>query len=289
VLKAELDLMDSCPTSYGACYRNGVLDNSLLYRFLQRRHEKAKSRRAGRRKRDSTRAAEVAYLIESGMLDRPEVVRRVRSVKRKPMIVTLWNDEDMLYTPKMSLWYMLYIRNPKVDDTRFQALFRVRFRLPFASFQGLLEKMMPLPQFQRWQRKDATQQESAPLALLLLGVLRILGRSWTFCDIHESTGIGKENIRQFFHVFIKWGGGALYDQYVKYPTTTAEAATQLSDYARAGFHGAVGSTDATHVSCDRIPVAVINQHRGYKLATPARTYNFPSASTSGFCFLMTSL
>jgi hypothetical protein len=177
VQTTELDLMDSCPTSYGACYRNGVLNNSLLYRFLQHRHEKAKSRRAARRKWESIRAAEVDYLIESGNLNTPEFVRRVRSVKRKPMIVTLWNDEDVPYTPKMSCWYMLYIRNPKLDDARFQALFRVRFRLPYASFLELLEKMKPLHQFQRWQSKDATQQESAPLALLLLGVLRILGRS----------------------------------------------------------------------------------------------------------------
>jgi Plant transposon protein len=74
-------------------------------------------------------------------------------------------------------------------------------------------------------------------------------------------------------VFIKWGGGDLYHEYVKYPTTAEEVSTQQGDYAKAGLHGAVGSTDATHVSCDRIPVAVINQHRGYKLATPARTYN----------------
>jgi Plant transposon protein len=150
----------------------------------------------------------------------------------------------------------------------------VHFCLPYASFLELLEKMKPLPQFQCWQSKDATQQESAPLALLLLGVLRILGWSWTFCDVNESTGIGRENIRQFFHVFIKWGGGDLYREYVKYPMTAAEAATQQSVYAMAGFHGAVGSMDTTHVSCDRMPAAAINQHCGYKLAMlPTRTYN----------------
>jgi DDE superfamily endonuclease len=130
-----------------------------------------------------------------------------------------------------------------------------------------------LAQFQRWQRRDATNVPSAPLPLLLLGALRILGRSWTFCDVQESTGISRENVRQFFHVFIKWGGSDLYAEYVKYPTNAAEAALQSSDYEKAGFHGCIGSTDATHILCERIPVAVSNLHRAYKLPGPARTYN----------------
>jgi hypothetical protein len=104
-------------------------------------------------------------------------------------------------------------------------------------------------------------------------VLRILGRSWTFCDVHKATAISRENVRQFFHVFVKWGGTKLYDEFVKYPTMAEEASVQSADYAMAGFHGCIGSTDATHVSCEKMPIGISNQHRSYKLPYPARTYN----------------
>jgi DDE superfamily endonuclease len=189
------------------------------------------------------------------------------------MSITLYNGEEHSYVPTMSLWYSLYVNNPQIDNPRFLKIFRARFRLPYESFLELVEKMKPLPHFQRWQRCDATNVPAAPLPLLLLGALRILGRSWTFCDVQESTGISRENVRQFFHVFIKWGGSDLYAEYVKYPTTAAEAAALSIDYEAAGFHGCVGSTDATHILCERIPVAVSNLHRAYKLPGPARTYN----------------
>jgi DDE superfamily endonuclease len=272
--------MESGPASYGACYQNGVLQHDLVYLFHRRRRRKRRvAARVIHERQEKERESEwsewSALLNVPDVVVPPLVVPRIRKRRAKslPMRMTMYNGEVHAYTSKMSLWYTLYVNNPQIDNPSFLNVFRARFRLPYEKFLELVEKMKPSPFFQRWQRSDATNTPSAPLSLLLLGVLRILGRSWTFCDVFESTGISRENVRQFFHVFIKWGRRELFAEQVKYPVNAADAIAISADYEEAGFHGCVGSTDATHVMCDRIPVAISNLHRGYKLPGPARTYN----------------
>ena len=53
--------------------------------------------------------------------------------------------------------------------------------------------------------------------MLVLCVLRYLGRGWTVDDLEESTAISHETIRQFIHVFICFGSDTLYDKYVIAP------------------------------------------------------------------------
>jgi DDE superfamily endonuclease len=271
--------MESGPASYSACYQNGVLRHDLVYLFRRRRRRRKRrvAARVIRERQEKECESEWSEWLANvpDVVVPPLVVPRIRQRRAKslPMMMTMYNGEVHAYTPKMSLWYTLYVNNPQIDNPSFLNVFRARFRMPYESFLELVEKMKPLPQFQRWQRSDATNIPSAPLSLLLLGVLRILGRSWTFCDVHEATGISGENVRQYFHVFIKWGGRELIAEHVKYPENAADAMAASADYEIAGFHGCVGSTDATHILCDRIPVAISNLHRGYKLHGPARTYN----------------
>jgi Plant transposon protein len=47
----------------------------------------------------------------------------------------------------------------------------------------------------------------------------------------------------------------------------------VGDMNAAGFHGCVGSTDATHITMIRCPVSRANEHRGPKESLPSRTYN----------------
>jgi hypothetical protein len=144
----------------------------------------------------------MAFLFDGGMLDPIEAplpcIRCIRSAKRLPVMYTDENGEERPCTPTTSMWYGMYYCNPKIDNPLFLKMFWARFRLPYESFLELVEKMKPLPQFQHWQKSDATKTPSAPLSLLLLGALRILGRSWTFCDVYKATGISTENVRQFF-------------------------------------------------------------------------------------------
>jgi hypothetical protein len=42
------------------------------------------------------------------------------------------------------------------------------------------------------------RRPATPLPLLLLCVLRYIGRGWTFDDLSENTGISEEIVRVFF-------------------------------------------------------------------------------------------
>jgi hypothetical protein len=127
--------------------------------------------------------------------------------------------------------------------------------------------------FKRWLGFDAVGKAASPIELMVLGVLRYLGRGWTFDDLEESTAIGEETHRQFFHVFIEWGHTFLFDRYVVFPANAEVAATHMHKMKLAEFDGAIGSTDATHVRMERCSYRLANAHSGAKLRMPSRTYN----------------
>jgi hypothetical protein len=115
-------------------------------------------------------------------------------------------------TARHSLWWILYIQQPKVDCPQWNKVFRKRFRLPYQSFLGLLAMMKDEKHgdfFERWQEDRPDKQfrkiKASPIELLLLGTLRYLGRGWTFDDLEESTFITREVHRVFFHKFIEFG------------------------------------------------------------------------------------
>jgi hypothetical protein len=86
---------------------------------------------------------------------------------------------------------------------------------------------------------------------MLLGSLRYIGRGWTFDDIEEATAISEETHRRFLHAFLSIGSTILFDKYVVTPKNDADAATHMQEMNKAGLHGAVGSTDATHIILEK--------------------------------------
>ena len=56
-----------------------------------------------------------------------------------------------------------------------------------------------------------------PIEIKLLGVLRILGRNWTFDDVAEATGMGETTVRRAFMQFTKNFSINNYDIYVTKP------------------------------------------------------------------------
>jgi hypothetical protein len=86
----------------------------------------------------------------------------------------------------------------------------------------LLKKLKDSGMFRRWLSRDAVGSKSLPIALLLLGALRYLGRGLTFDDLEEYTSINEETHRQFFRRFIEYGATVLYREYVQYPQTATE-------------------------------------------------------------------
>ena len=100
------------------------------------------------------------------------------------------------------------------------------------------------------------------MKLLLLGLLRYLGRGWTFDDIEECTAVSADVHRCFLHKFIDFGSTALYDEYVLTPVNLPEARSNMRKYALAGFPGCVGSSDCTHIVTDRCQYNLKNNHLG---------------------------
>jgi hypothetical protein len=161
-------------------------------------------------------------------------------------------------TARHSLWWILYIQQPKIDCPQWNKVFRKLFRLPYQSFLGLLaiikdEKHCDF--FERWREdrpdKQFRKNKASPIELLLLGTLRYLGRGWAFDNSEESTFITREMHRVFFHKFIEFGSKILFPMYVSVPSTLEELRDRESEYRAAGFPGCIGSTDATHIPVKR--------------------------------------
>lgn len=188
-----------------------------------------------------------------------------------------WDDiEERFVTsdPKMSKWYIDYVASDKYDRIpRLKRKFRARFRLPRSSFIELVA----LARFNNWfpkcEKKDAVGKVGVPLELLILGALRYLGRGWTFDDLEEATGISVATHRNFFHQFINIGATELFERWVKIPESEQEIADSMKEYAEAGFHGCIGSSDATHIIMERCSARLKNHNLGGKDSHTTRAFN----------------
>ena len=190
---------------------------------------------------------------------------RLRSCKKAT------NDD-----PRQSNWFHNYVDNAIMSPSRLKK-FRRRFRLPYDEFVKLKDCLNEEELFTRWHegKTDPFGVRATPISLLLLGSLRYLGRGLTFDDIEEATNVSQETHRQFFHKFIVFGSTNLYNKYIVDYKNDENIAADRNDYGLAGFPGAVGSLDATHVVMERCAMSNYIHHKGFKMSCPTRTYNMP--------------
>lgn len=222
--------------------REGKIDMQLYYLY-------------NRRKRRIRNNDELDAIIKQCALEEKDTIKIKSTRKRTPRSCLKRNlnfcrssDGTLIPVgPTTSTWFNTYVQNPTLEDSKFHYLFRRRFRCSYDSFLKLYDLVKQDDLFLRWQVTDAAFREPSSLQLMLLGALRYLGRGWTFDDLYENTSISEETHRQFFHVFILWGSTTLYDLYVIYPTDKEHVPNHVNEMKVAGFHGCVGSTDATHV------------------------------------------
>jgi hypothetical protein len=221
------------PNSFVQCMdQDGSISTELYYLHQRRKRQKERTKSFGRVIRDSIEAETADVTSNDTATTRP-----TRSCFRRNMNLCRSSDGTLLEVgPRMSCWYCTYIQHPAIDDNKFQNRFRRRFRCSYECFQKLLDLVKGDEVFQRWQRSDAAGRLSSPIELLLLGVLRYIGRGWTFDDLEENTSISEETHRQFFHCFIDWGSSTLYDLYVSFPTEPDEVAYHSKEMDAAGFH-----------------------------------------------------
>ena len=86
--------------------------------------------------------------------------------------------------------------------------------------------------------------------------------------------IARDVHRVYFHNFVEFGAKFLYPRYVTLPSTLDELKECELEYQKAGFHGCIGRTDATHINIDKLNFGVRQAHLGFKSkGTRTRTYN----------------
>ena len=248
------------PTSFLQCFDD---DNELdLEKFF-----------AYRRNQDREEQQRRNNLIIHGPLAHGNNIR-FRRFKKRPSGIVFPNGEQFQVTPRSSVWYIVYVTNPVLEDENFHKKFRLRFRVPYDSFIRLSQEMKRSTLFEQWNGyTDCTGTLSTPIELLILASLRILGRDWKLDDFEEIIGVSHCTIRVFFHTFCKYGATVLFDRYVKMPQTQEELYSHMQDYTRLGLNGCVGSMDATHIQSCRIPGELVQAHSSFKSSLPSRAYN----------------
>ena len=117
------------------------------------------------------------------------------------------------------------------------------------------------------------KKETTPLGLLLLCVLRHLGRAWTLDDLEEGTSCSRETIRKFIDVFLQFGSEVLCSKCVLCPQSSEVLKRCEKEYAMAGHPGCMCSTDASHVIIESCPYHLRQLYLGCKLAHTTRTCN----------------
>ena len=65
----------------------------------------------------------------------------------------------------------------------------------------------------------------------------------------------------------------MYGLWVKTPVTAEEARSSAHEFNMAGFHGCVGSSDATHVTWEKCYAKLKNQHTSFKSSLTTRAFN----------------
>jgi hypothetical protein len=195
--------------------------------------------------------------------------------RRRQYVLARRNEDGELerIEPTESFWYLYYVQKPVLEDERTMKKFRNRFRLPYSNFQQLVDECTESSLFDRWMSCDAIGRKSTPIELLVLGALRYLGRGWTFDDIEEATAVSKEVHRVFFRQFIEYGSTILYEKHVNYPSNFEEAKQHMKEFTEAGLPGALGSTDATHVTTWQCEYNLRNNHLGGKSSSTTRSFN----------------
>lgn len=260
---------DSRPTSIHECLReDGTLDVLLYFEFSDKEHELSLL------ERNQMLVTEEEYEEEDA--ENQTLQRKIRQRKHKTLRPYYFDDagNTIFLEPEQTVWYLMYVKGPPLDDNKFLAKFRRRFRLPYSEFLVLLDKVKSAAiYFKRWMSKDAAGKKSSPIELLLLGALRYLGRGLTFDDLEEYTAINEETHRQFFHRFIDYGSEVLHDEYVRYPKNAFEYSNHRHEYDVAGLYGAGFSTDATNVVMWNCSHNLKQMNMGFKQSHTARTYN----------------
>lgn len=145
-------------------------------------------------------------------------------------------------SPWGQMWEKGDFRNPQTKAGR---KFRRRWRVPPTVCDQLLDDLEALG-FRRATHYKNQTVTLAPLELLLLSVLRVAGRGWTFDDCEEQTWIDEETIRVFYHRCSAAIGQGLWDKHVRFPKTEQDLDRISDTFEDIGFPRLAGTQSLSH-------------------------------------------
>jgi hypothetical protein len=120
--------------------------------------------------------------------------------------------------PKHTMWYCNYVKHPRLDSAEWLKTFRRRFGVHYSKYLEAVEDVMLDGKFLEWMKPEMA--DVAPIEVLVLGALRVLGRTGWGCDgLSESTLISKAHHRAFNEAFNEFAATTLYDEHVKHTLT----------------------------------------------------------------------
>jgi hypothetical protein len=129
--------------------------------------------------------------------------------------------------PKHTMWYCSYVEHPRLDSAEWLKTFRRRFGVHYSKYLDAVEEVMLDGKFQEWMKQEMA--DVAPIEVLVLGALRVLGRTGWGCDeLSESTLISKAHHRAFNEAFNEFAATTLYDEHVKH-TLTKKRKLEIED------------------------------------------------------------
>jgi hypothetical protein len=140
-------------------------------------------------------------------------------------------------------------------DGRLHKQFRLRFRVPYPLFLVLVKWTCT------WYNVSTKDEDAAgvarvPVELLVLGVLRMLGRGTCLDGILELSCISTTKMNHFFHDWCAHVAADLFKKEVTFPTTDAEIKKVLDEFDYVGFPGCIGSMDVVHIHWDMCPASL---------------------------------
>jgi hypothetical protein len=139
--------------------------------------------------------------------------------------------------------------NTRVPNTYQGKLFRRRFRVPFQVFDEVL-----LPMCKEYNVFGNGHNSRIPIAIKLLGGLRILGRGSCCDDISECADIGESTANAIFHQFVEVFARKIFNLVVYAPQYgDAKLEEIVRTYTKLGLPGCVGSMDCTHIHWMKCP------------------------------------
>jgi hypothetical protein len=140
-----------------------------------------------------------------------------------------------------------------INVPKFHTCFCHQFRMPYSQFIQFVSDAKENNWFPCWCRWNST----TPIELLILGGFHYLGRCLTFDDLEECTVISAEVHKNYFHKFVYVGPNILCPMYAVAPTTVEECRSHVHEFQLAGFNGAIGSTDATHIAIEKYVLLIL--------------------------------